>query len=136
MSAMRAAAANVPAAIVLNLRRPVLFSAGFGVIAVVLGAVFGHIVMGILFCIGMILGVVNARMLQRSVVRVISSENPTKRAMTGASIQRLLIIAAIALALGFFIRPDGLGVFFGLVVFQMIFVAHTLLPVMKERRKQ
>jgi hypothetical protein len=133
---MRAAAANVPAAIVLNLRRPALFSAGFGVIALVLGGVFGHIVMGILFCIGMILGVVNARMLQRSVVKVISSENPTRRAMTGASIQRLLIIAAIALALGFFIRPDGLGVFFGLVVFQMIFVAHTLLPVMKERRKQ
>jgi len=133
---MRAAAANVPAAIVLNLRRPVLVSAGFGVIAVVLGAVFGHIVMGILFCIGLILGVVNARMLQRSVVKVISTENPTRRAMTGASVQRLLIIAAIALALGFFIRPDGLGVFFGLVVFQLIFVAHTLLPVMKERRKQ
>ncbi|HEV3356728.1 MAG TPA: ATP synthase subunit I [Pseudonocardiaceae bacterium] len=133
---MRAAAANVPAAIVLNLRRPVLVSAGFGVIAVVLGAIFGHIVMGILFCIGLILGVVNARMLQRSVVKVISSENPTRRAMTGASVQRLLIIAAIALALGFFIRPDGLGVFFGLVVFQLIFVAHTLLPVMKERRKQ
>jgi hypothetical protein len=133
---MRAAAANVPAAIVLNLRRPVLVSAGFGVIALVLGGLLGHIVMGILFCIGLILGVANARMLQRSVVRVISSGNPTKRAMTGASIQRLLVIAAIALALGFFIRPDGLGVFFGLVVFQMIFVAHTLLPVMKERRKQ
>jgi hypothetical protein len=133
---MRAAAANVPAAIVLNLRRPVLVSAGFGVLALVIGGLLGHIVMGILFCIGLILGVVNARMLQRSVVRVISSGNPTKRAMTGASIQRLLAIAAIALALGFFIRPDGLGVFFGLVVFQMIFVAHTILPVMKERRKQ
>lgn len=136
MSAIRAAAANVPAAIVLNLRRPVLVSAGFGVVAIVLGAVLGHIVGAILFCIGMILGVVNARMLQRSVVKVISSENPTKRAMTGSSVQRLLVIAAIALALGYFVRPDGLGVFFGLVMFQLIFIAHTLLPVMKERRKQ
>jgi len=136
LSAMRAAAANVPAAVVLNLRRPALVSAGFGVLAVVLGAVFGHLMMGVLFCIGLILGVVNARMLQRSVVKVISSEKPTKRALTGSSIQRLLAIAAIALALGFFIRPDGLGVFFGLVVFQLIFVAHTVLPVMKERRKQ
>ncbi len=136
MSAIRAAAANVPAAIVLNLRRPVLVSAGFGVVAIVLGAVLGHIVGAILFCIGMILGVVNARMLQRSVVKVISSENPTKRALTGSSVQRLIVIAAIALALGYFVRPDGLGVFFGLVMFQLIFIAHTLLPVMKERSKQ
>lgn len=133
---MRAAAANVPAAVVLNLRRPALVSAGFGVIAIVLGIFLGHIVGAVLFCIGMLLGAVNARMLQRSVVKVISSENPTKRAMTGSSIQRLLIIAAIALALAWFVRPDGLGVFFGLVMFQLIFIAHTLLPVMKERRKQ
>ncbi|MGH7869748.1 MAG: ATP synthase subunit I [Candidatus Dormibacteraceae bacterium] len=121
---------------VLNLRRPVLVSAGLGVVAMILGAVFGHVVMGILFCIGLVLGVVNARMLQRSVVRVISSENPTKRALTGSSIQRLMVITVLAFALGFFVRPDGLGVFFGLAVFQLVFIAHTTLPVMKGRRKQ
>lgn len=133
---MRAAAANVPAAVVLNLRRPVLVSAGLGVIGIVLGVVFGHPVMGILFFVGLVLGLVNARMLQQQVVRVISTGNATKRAMAGSSLQRLLVIAIISLALSWFIRPDGLGVFFGLVVFQLIFIAHTLLPVMKERRKQ
>lgn len=136
MSAMGAAAANVPAAMVLNLRRPVLVSAGIGVLGVVLGVVFGHVVMGILLCVGLMLGVFNARLLQRSVVKVISSENPTRRALAGSSIQRLALITLLAFALGFFVRPDGLGVFFGLAVFQLVFVAHTTLPVMKERRKR
>ncbi|HJP79499.1 MAG TPA: hypothetical protein VJ914_34835 [Pseudonocardiaceae bacterium] len=126
----------MPAAVVLNLRRPVLVSAGFAVIGIVLGVVLGHVVMGILFGVGLVLGLVNARMLQRATLRAISDANPTRRAMAGSSLQRLLVITVIALALGFFIRPDGLGVFFGLVVFQLIFIAHTLLPVMKERRKQ
>ncbi|HEX4226392.1 MAG TPA: hypothetical protein VHZ97_28780 [Pseudonocardiaceae bacterium] len=120
----------------LNLRRPVLVSAGFAVVGIALGAVFGHVVMGILFLIGLVLGLANARMLHRAALRAISEQNSTKRAMAGSSLQRLLVITIIALALGFFVRPDGLGVFFGLVVFQLIFVAHTLLPVMKERRKQ
>jgi Ca2+/Na+ antiporter len=133
---MRAAAANVPAEVVLNLRRPVLVSAGFAVVGIALGAVFGHVVMGILFLVGLVLGLANARMLHRAALRAISEQNSTKRAMAGSSLQRLLVITIIDLALGFFVRPDGLGVFFGLVVFQLIFVAHTLLPVMKERRKQ
>lgn len=136
MSGFQAAAANVPPTALVNLRRPLLISAGLGVLGIVLGAIFGHPVMGILFAIGLGMGLYNARLMQRHVVKVISSENPTKRQLTGSSMQRLGLFTIIALALGYFLRPDGLGVFFGLAAFQLIFMANTILPVLKERRQQ
>jgi len=136
MSSLREAAANVPASAVISLRRPLLISAGLGAVALVVSALLHHIPMGILGCVGLGLGLVNARMLQRDVLAVISKENPTKKAVGILSARRLLIITAIAVALGIFIRPDGLGVFLGLAAYQFINIAHTALPVIKERRQQ
>jgi hypothetical protein len=119
---------------VLNLRRPVLIASTVGVLAVVGCAFAGHIVMGILFVVGLGLGLLNTRMLQRSVVKVIASENPSKKAIGVESVKRLAFITVIAVGLGIFLRPDGLGVFLGLAIFQVIIVACTVIPVMRERR--
>ena len=135
MSAFQAAAANVPAGAVLNLRRPMLIAAAVGAAGLVVCGVFGHIVMGILGVIGLGLGVFNTRLLQRSVVKVISSENPSRTAIGRSSVPRLMLITALAVALGIFLRPDGVGVFLGLAAFQVIIIATTVSPVMKERRK-
>jgi hypothetical protein len=135
VSAFQAAAANVPAGAVLNLRRPMLYATAVGAAGLVICGVFGHIVMGILGAIGLGLGVFNTRLLQRSVVKVISSENPSKTAIGRAAVPRLLLITALAVALGIFLRPDGVGVFLGLAAYQVITLATTVTPVMKERRK-
>jgi ATP synthase I subunit len=134
VSAMQAAAANVPVATVVNLRRPVLIGVAVGAVGLVVCGLLGHIVMGILGVVGMGLGVLNTRLLQKSVARVIASENPSKKAVGFSSVPRLLLITAAAVAFGIFLRPDGLGVFFGLAIFQVIIVANTAMPVMKERR--
>jgi hypothetical protein len=117
LSAFQAAAATVPAS------------------GLLVCGLFGHIVMGILIVIGLGLGLVNTRLLQRSVVKVISSENPSRKAIGRSSAPRLLGIAAVALALGVFLKPDGFGVFLGLAAFQIIILATTVTPVMKERGK-
>ena len=136
MTSLRDAAANVPASAVLSLRRPLLISAFLGAAAVVVAALFGHVMMGVLGCVGLGLGLFNARMLQRDVVNVIAKDNPNKKAVGLLSARRLLIITAIAVALGIFVRPDGLGVFLGLAVYQFINIGHTAMPVLKERRQQ
>lgn len=132
---MKAAAANVPAAVMVNLRKPALIAVGIGAVGLVVCGLLGHVVMGILGIVGMGLGVFNTRMLQKSVANVISQENPSRKAIGQASIGRLAMITALAVALGIFVRPDGLGVFFGLAIFQMIIIGTTIAPVMKERRK-
>ena len=136
MSALQAAAAKVSASTVMSLRRPLLLAAGVGVVGLIVSVVLGHIVMGVLGCIGLGLGLLNSRLLQRDVVKVISKENPTKKAVGTYSARRLLLITLLAVALGIFIRPDGLGVFLGLAAYQFINIAHTALPVVKELRQR
>lgn len=132
---MYAAALNVDAAKVMSLRRPLIISVVVGLVGFAVAASLGHPVMGILGCIGLGLGLFNHRMLQRSVVKAVSTENPTRKALTLSSAQRLLLITLLAVALGIFLRPDGLGVFLGLAVFQVITVTNTLVPVLKGRHQ-
>lgn len=134
MSAFQAAAAKVPASTVMSLRRPLITSVIVGLAGLVGCIIAGHPVMGILGIIGLGLGLFNNRLLQRATVKVISGDNPTRRAMMGSSAQRLAVITLIAIALGFFVRPDGLGIFVGLAVYQIINMAHTAAPVIKELR--
>ncbi len=136
MTSLKEAAENVPASAVMSLRRPMIVCAIIGAAGLVLGAVLGHWEMGILGCVGLGLGLLNSRLLQRDVLNVISRENPTKKAVGVLSARRLLMITALAVLLGIFIRPDGLGVFFGLALYQFVNIAHTVLPVLKERRAQ
>lgn len=136
MSAIGSAAQNVSAARLISLRVPLIVCAVLAAGGIVAGALLGHLTMGLLFAIGLGMGLFNARMMQKQVLRVISGENPTKRAIVGSSTQRLIVLTVIALALGFFLRPDGLGVFVGLAVFQLVFMGNTMLPVMKEYRRQ
>jgi hypothetical protein len=134
VSAFQAAAAKVPAATVVNLRRPVLIAVAVGVVGLVVCTLLGHPVMGILGVVGLGLGLLNTRMLQKSVAQVIASDNPSKKAIGFSSVPRLMFITAIAVALGIFVRPDGLGVFFGLAIFQVIIIGNTAMPVLKEKR--
>jgi hypothetical protein len=136
VSTIREAAAEVPAAAVMSLRRPVLVAALIGAIAIAVTAPLGHPMMGVLGCVGMLLGVLNTRMLQQSVVKVTSSEKPSKKALYFSSAKRLVLITVLAVALGVFVRPDGLGVFFGLAIFQLIMIVNTALPVLKGLRQQ
>jgi hypothetical protein len=136
MTSLRDAAANVPASAVLSLRRPLLISVFLGAVAVVVAALFGHVWMGVLGCVGLGLGLANGRMLQRDIVNVIGKDHPKKMAVGLLSARRLVIITGIAVVLGIFVRPDGLGVFFGLAVYQIVNITHSTMPVLKERRQQ
>jgi len=132
---MQAAAARVPAATVLDLRKPVFVAIFVGVVGLVVTGLLGHILMGGFLIVGMGLGLLNTRLLQKSVAKVIASDNPNKKAIGKSSVPRLMLITALAFGIGVFVRPDGLGVFFGLVVFQLIIVGLTTRSVMKERGK-
>ena len=48
------------------------------------------------------------------------------------SATRLLVMTVIGLTIAFIFRPQGLGVVFGMALFQVLLVVATALPVMKK----
>ena len=102
--------------------------------AVALSAWAGHTLFGVFFGVGLGLGLLNAVLVQRSVASITADDHPLKRTMALNSATRLLVISAVGLTLAFLFRPLGLGVVFGLALFQVVLVASTALPVWKKIR--
>jgi ATP synthase I chain len=135
MSAGEAASPS-PIQRVIDLRRPLIMSAAMGVLGLVASGLLGHILMGILGVGGLLLGLLNTRLIQRSVSRATAVENPNKKALAVSALGRLAIITAIAIAVGVLLKPDGIGIFLGLAVFQLIMIASTSASAVKGLRQQ
>jgi hypothetical protein len=94
----------------------------------------GHVMVGVFFGVGLALGLLNAILVQRSVDAITAEAHPLKRKMAVNSATRLLVMTVIGLTIAFIFRPQGLGVVFGMALFQVVLVISTALPVMKKLR--
>lgn len=103
-------------------------------LAIGLAAWAGHIMFGVFFGVGLGLGLLNAVLVQRSVAAITAEATPVKRKMAVNSATRLMVITIIGLAIAWYFRPDGLGVVFGLALFQVVLVLTTALPVWQKIR--
>lgn len=92
----------------------------------------GHVMVGVFFGIGLGLGLLNAVLVQRSVEAITAEAHPLKSKMALNSATRLLVMTVIGLTIAFIFRPQGLGVVFGMALFQVVLVISTALPVMKK----
>jgi hypothetical protein len=94
----------------------------------------GHPMVGVFLGVGLLLGLLNALGVQRSVAAITADAHPLKKKMALNSASRLLIITVVGLTVAFVFRPAGLGVVFGLALFQVLLVLSTALPVWKTLR--
>ncbi len=101
-------------------------------LAVLAAGLLGHVMVGVFFGIGLGLGLLNAVLVQRSVEAITAEAHPLKRKMALNSATRLLVMTVIGLTIAFLFRPQGLGVVFGMALFQVVLVLATALPVMKK----
>ena len=115
--------------------RLLLICVALTAVAVAATALLGHPSFGLFFGVGLGLGLLNAVLVQRSVESITADAHPLKRKMALNSASRLLVITVVGLAIAFVFRPTGLGVLFGLALFQVLLVLTTALPVMKALRK-
>jgi hypothetical protein len=117
--------------------RPVrlfLISVGITAVALLAAGLSGHLMVGVFFGIGLLLGLLNAILVMRSVESITAREHPLKRSMALNTASRLAIITILGLIIAYVFRPTGLGVLFGLALFQVLLVAATALPVWKKLR--
>ncbi len=123
-------------AVQTSLRRPAIIAGVLGLLALMITGLLHHVLFGFLICFGLALGLANMKLVQNAVTKVTATDNPSKQRMAYSSASRLLIITAIALVIGFLLKPDGIGVFVGLAISQVVIVLNTTLPVLKGLRQQ
>ena len=123
-------------AVPLNLRLPTILAAAIGALAIIGSIAAGSLAFGAFFVLGLFLGLGNMWLVRRDVIRVTSAADPSKQSMALSSAARLVVITAIALVIGFLLKPVGLGVFFGLAVSQILLLTTTTVPVLKGLRQQ
>jgi hypothetical protein len=94
----------------------------------------GHVMVGVFFGIGLALGLLNAILVRHSALTITASAHPLKSKMALNSAARLAFLTVVGLTIAFVFRPAGLGVVFGMALFQLLLVFTTALPVAKKLR--
>ena len=103
-------------------------------VAIAASARLSHLMLGVFVGIGLMMGLLNALLVQRSVTVITANANPLKTRMAMNSASRLMVLTVIGLIIAFIFKPAGLGVVFGLAIFQVLLVISTALPVWKKLR--
>lgn len=114
--------------------RLLLICAALTALAIAVAAWAGNALYGVFFGVGLGLGLINALLVRRSVASITADAHPLKHKMALNSATRLMVITVVGLIIAFVFRPPGLGVLFGLALFQVVLVLSTALPVWKKIR--
>jgi hypothetical protein len=110
-------------------------AAGLGAVSFVVLTPLGHPLMAAFFCGGLALGLLNTSLVQRSAARFAASGDLNKRRFAVSVLGRLTLITALAVGLALTLQPDGLGVFAGLAVLQLLMIFIASVPLVRELRQ-
>jgi hypothetical protein len=110
-------------------------AAAGGLASVVAFGIAGQIDVGILFCVGLALGVVNSQLVQRSLASSVAAGDPNRKALTFSMLRRLIVVSIIAFAIAIAYQPHGWVVFVGLASFQLLIMSTVFGGLIREVRR-
>jgi hypothetical protein len=110
-------------------------AAAGGLGSIVAFAIAGNVDIGILFSVGLGLGVVNSHLVQRSLASSVSSGDPNRKALTFSMLRRLIVMSIIAFAIAIAYQPHGWVVFVGLASFQLLIMSTVFGGLIREVRR-
>jgi len=107
------------------LHRTVYSAVGVGVVALGVTAILSHVLVGLGICIGLAIGLINIRLVTRSVARVNAEqvEKPT-RVLASRTLTRLGLTTVVVLGLMFASVSIGLGTAGGVALFYFVLLAN------------
>ena len=123
-----------PIMVTVGAPRRVFASAGvLGLAGIVVAAVIGHWLVGVLFLAGLGLGALHNKMTANSIHRhTAGGAEPDRRRFAFASLARLTYVTLLGVVGLVVFHRAGLAVFVGLVIFHFMALLGTSLPLLKE----
>ena len=118
-----------------NYNRLLVIAAGLGIVSLLVLAVAGKWVAGVMICMGLGLGIVNSLLVQRSLATAIIAGDPNKRGLALGVLKRLSVTSLVAFVIALVYQPYGWLVFLGLAVFQMLIMATVFSGLVREVRR-
>jgi len=113
-------------------RRTMLGALVAGVVGLVALLLFSQPWAALGFCAGLGIGMVNFRLIQRSVIHVGErAEENKRRPLAVNTLGRMAVITVVALGLLFIKPPLGFGVIAGMALFQMLLLGNVTRSMMK-----
>lgn len=104
-------------------RRSLLLSLIIGGVGLIVLAALGHYVAGVFLLVGLGLGAFNGRLVLVSIASFAAAGEAVGRgALIMSMMRRLALVSAIALAIVWFYRPEGIAVLAGLATFQTLVI--------------
>jgi hypothetical protein len=103
--------------------------AGVGLLG---ASLLGHVVVGVLLLVGVVLGAANNVLTVRSILKFTAAGDPDRKSFAKASLVRLAYISLIAAVFLMVFRREGIAVLAGLAVFHLLAALATAVPVLKE----
>jgi hypothetical protein len=107
------------------LRRTIFSSVGVGVVALAITSLLHHYLIGVGICIGLVLGVVNIRLVTKSVAKINIDQVPKPvRVLASRTLVRLSFTTVVVLGLMFASVNLGLGTAGGVALFYFVLLAN------------
>lgn len=110
-------------------------AAAGGLVSLAVFGIAGEFDVGVLFCVGLVLGVVNSQLVQRSLASSVAAGEPNRKALTFSMLRRLVIVSIVAFAIALVYQPHGWVVFVGLAAFQLLIMSTVFGGLIREVRR-
>jgi len=126
------------AEVILQTRRAVVPAIVLGVIGLIVGVLLDELLAAVGFCIGLGLGMANARMLRQSVQRrfevLVETPGAKTHFLSGGAV-RLGLLTLLTLLVVVLVRPLGFGMILGMVAFQITLLVFSAAAMLKSVRE-
>lgn len=115
------------------LRRTVFSAVGVAAAALVVAGLLGHLAFGLGVCIGLVLGIVNVRLITQQTAKV-SGSQPARpiRALASLTLFRLGVTTVVIVVLALVAEQLGFGTVGGVAVFYLVFLANLIIPLLRK----
>ncbi len=115
------------------LRRTVFSAIGVAVVVLVVAGLLGHLIFGLGVCVGLVLGIVNVRLITQQTAKV-SESKPARpiRALASLTLFRLGATTLVIVVLAVVTTQLGFGAVGGVAVFYFVFLANLIVPLLRK----